>query len=235
MTEEKHKADPGKMNQTSKNSLFTKLLFIMLLVAVGATVVQQMRQSPGSSTPINNKTFIELPDRKPLPVVTLTQAGKGEVTTEMMKGRWHLLFFGYTFCPDVCPVELSVLHQMMDILREQIASEQLPQTVFISIDPERDTPEMTAEYVEYFDPEFIGLTGTKTDLQILTMPFGITWMKQRNSISDKKTDENNYLVSHTTTIILVNPDMKVAGLFPAPHSAGEMAEMYQKIIHKEVR
>ena len=235
MTEEKHKADPGKMNQTSKNSLFIKFLFIMLLVAVGTTVVQQMRQSPGSGTPINNQTFIELPDRKPLPLVTLTQAGIGEVTTEMMKGRWHLLFFGYTFCPDVCPVELSVLHQMMDILREQIASEQLPQTVFISIDPERDTPEMTAEYVEYFDPEFIGLTGTNADLQILTMPFGISWMKERNSVSDKKTDEKNYLISHTRTIILVNPDMKVAGLFPAPHSAREMAEMYQKIIHKEMR
>jgi protein SCO1/2 len=99
----------------------------------------------------------------------------------------------------------------------------------LSIDPERDTPEMTAEYMEYFDPEFIGLTGTKIDLQILTMPFGITWMKERNSVSDKITDENNYLISHTTTIILVNPDMKVAGLFPAQHSAGEMAEMYQKI------
>ena len=90
----------------------------MLVLGVGATVVHQMRQSSDSNAPINNKIFIEFPDRKPLPIVTLEQAGKGEVSTEMMEGRWHMLFFGYTFCPDVCPVELSALHQMTDILRE---------------------------------------------------------------------------------------------------------------------
>ncbi len=241
MTEEKQGLDPVQNNQASKKSLLTPVIFIVLLLAIAITIVNQVRQASVSNRPISNKTFFEFPDRKPVPVVTLEQAGKGRISTEVMKGKWHLLFFGYTFCPDVCPVELTVLHQMTDILREQLPPEQLPQTLFISIDPERDTPEMMEEYVTYFDPDFIGLTGKKTDLKILTMAFGVSWMKQPNTdtttIDDispgKKKDKQNYLISHTTSIILVNPEMKVAGLFTAPHSAKEMAEVYQQVIQKE--
>ena len=145
--------------------------------------------------------------------------------------KWHLLFFGYTFCPDVCPVELTVLHEMTDILRHQIPQAQLPQTVFVSIDPERDTPEKITEYVTYFDTDFIGVTGKQTDLKILTMPLGISWIKEQ-SIDPAKKDDPNYLLSHSTTIILLDPDMRVAGLFLAPHSAEKMAQMYQKIVQR---
>ena len=243
MSANKNEQEPVSELQIQKKSRITQLIFVLLFLLAVVTLVNQIKPSLDTGKTFDSKTYIELPDRKPLPVVALEQAGKGEVSTEIMKGKWHILLFGYTFCPDVCPVELTVLHQMMDILRQQLPAKQLPQTVFISVDPDRDTPEMMAEYVAYFDPDFIGLTGKKIDLKILTMPFGISWMKQKNtepsglnsssSHSDNGKNKKNYLISHTTTIILVNPEMKVAGLFPAPHSAEKMAEVYQQVIQKE--
>jgi len=240
LLENKSEKASEQKNKTAKTSLITQLVFVLLFVIIVATIANQIKLSMDANKVIISQAYIELPDRKSLPIVSLEQAGKGKISTEMLKGKWHMLLFGYTFCPDVCPVELTVLHQMMAILRTQISSEQLPQIVFISIDPERDSPEIIADYVKYFDPDFIGLTGNKKELQILTMPLGITWMKQKNALKNNnnipvnknKTNEN-YLISHTTTIILVNPKMKVAGLFPAPHSAQEMAKIYRQVIEKE--
>ncbi len=231
MTEKKHEADYETTKQVSSTAVLSKILFFILLLAVIITMVSQFGSKDYSDSPISNKTYIELPDRKQLPIVKLKHSEKGQITTEILKGKWHLLFFGYTFCPDVCPVELTVLHEMTDILRHQIPQAQLPQTVFVSIDPERDTPEKITEYVTYFDTDFIGVTGKQTDLKILTMPLGISWIKEQ-SIDPAKKDDPNYLLSHSTTIILLDPDMRVAGLFLAPHSAEKMAQMYQKIVQR---
>ena len=233
MTNGNNKTDSESKKKTSKCSLFTKVIFIVLLLAIVITVVNQLSQLIDKNKSINRKTFIELPDRKALPSVTLEQAGKGQVSTESLKGKWHLLFFGYTFCPDVCPVELSTLRKMMDLLREDIPAKQLPQVVFISVDPERESPEKIKEYVTHFDPEFIGMTGEETDLRILSMPFGISWMKEKNTHPMAKADDKNYLLSHSTTLVLLNPEAKISGLFPAPHSAHEMAKVYEAVVQKE--
>ncbi len=227
-----------------QNARTTQIIFVLLFIAVMLTIIRQIIPSDNSHSSIDPKTYIALPDRKPLPVVILKQAGKGAISTESMKGKWHLLVFGYTFCPDVCPLELTALHQMMDILRTELSPEQLPQIVFISIDPQRDTPEIAAQFAAYFDKGFIGLTGDQSDLKTLTIPYGITWMKQQatdsttvsdnDSVKKQPYNNNKYLISHTTTIILVNPEVKVTGLFPAPHLAREMARIYQQVIQKEV-
>ncbi|MCK5916891.1 MAG: SCO family protein [Cocleimonas sp.] len=233
MVNQKPETENNSGANSVKNTPVKKVLFLVLLLAVVLTAVNQLIPSSDLNKPINPKTYIELPDRKALPVVTLEQAGKGKVSTATLKGKWHMLLFGYTFCPDVCPVELSTLHKMMGDLRKQLPAEQLPKIVFVSVDPERDSAEMLEKYVKHFDADFIGLTGKQTDLTRLAMPFGISWMKQLNTDTIGKKNNKNYLLSHATTIILVNPDTKVAGLFPAPHTANEMAVAYQKIIQKE--
>lgn len=219
-------------NQKTKSgkSLLTKLLFIILLILVIATII--MKNIPTKEA-INKNTFIEFPDRRVLPVVVLEQAGTEGFSTNTIKGKWHILYFGYTFCPDICPLELTTLHQMMKILREEITEPDLPQIIFISIDPDRDKPEQVKEYVSSFDKSFIGLTGKKEALETLASPFGIGWSKDA-PLNPKNSNENDfYTVSHSTTLLLINPDSKVAGMFPAPHSAKDMAKFYKTIIKNE--
>ena len=189
MVNKKTKTEAKSGGDQVKNPFFKKVFFFILLLAVLLTAVSQLLPFSGFNKPISAKTYIALPDRKPLPVVILEQAGKGQVSTATFKGKWHMLLFGYTFCPDVCPVELSTLHHMMDDLRQRLPAEQLPQIVFVSVDPERDTADRLAQYVKHFDADFIGMTGKNTDLTQLGMPFGIAWMKQLNPNSPA-TDKN---------------------------------------------
>ena len=224
---------PSNPKTQFKSSLFTKLLFIVLL---GAIILTIMTKNPSSTTlkeAASKNTYIEFPDRKPLPLVTLEQANTNGFATNKIKGKWHILYFGYTFCPDICPVELTALHQMMEILRKEIAESELPQVIFISIDPERDTPEQVKKYVSAFDKSFIGLTGKQQALNTLASPFGIAWTKDAAPTTPDSNEDSFYTVSHSTTLLLINPDSKVTGMFPAPHIAKDMSQIYKTIIKKE--
>ncbi|CAA6809299.1 MAG: Cytochrome oxidase biogenesis protein Sco1/SenC/PrrC, putative copper metallochaperone [uncultured Thiotrichaceae bacterium] len=233
MTNKTQKSHSGTNAHKPKNTLTTKIIFIVLLLIALLTLASQIIPSDNADQAVNPNTYIELPDRKPLPHVTLEQAVKGEISTTALTDKWHMFLFGYTFCPDVCPVELSNLHQMMDALRKELPPEALPQVVFVSIDPDRDTPERMEAYVKHFDADFIGMTGKKTDLQALTMPLGISWKKEQTIDATGKVDKENYLVTHSTAIILSNPKAQVTGLFTPPHSAKDMAKAYQIAIQTE--
>lgn len=233
VTNKTYKSHSRVDEQKPRNTFTTKIIFIVLLLIVLLTLASQIKQSNNADHAINPKTYIELPDRKPLPQVPLEQAVKGETSTSAFTGKWHMLLFGYTFCPDVCPVELGKLHQMMEALRKELPPEELPQVVFISVDPDRDTPQRMEEYVKHFDSDFIGMTGKTTDLQALTMPLGISWKKEQTTDATGKTANENYLVTHSTAIILSNPDARVTGLFSPPHSAKDMAKAYQIAIQTE--
>ena len=222
---------PNKKTQL-KSSLITKLIFIVLLAAIILTIIMKNPSSTTLKEAASKNTYIEFPDRKPLPLVTLEQASTNGFSTGKIKNKWHILYFGYTFCPDICPVELTALHQMLEILRKEIAEPELPQIIFISIDPERDTPEQVKKYVSAFDKSFIGLTGKQQALNTLASPFGIAWMKDAPA-TQNSSNNSFYTMSHSTTLLLINPDSKVAGMFPAPHLAKDMAQVYKTIIKQE--
>ena len=223
-------------NQTKdkmKNTLLTKLIFIVLLVLIVMTIVFKKQTSMTLKEAASKNTYIEFPDRKQLPLVMLDQANTDGFSSSKIKGKWHILYFGYTFCPDICPVELTVLHKMREILRKEITEPNLPQIIFISIDPERDTPDQVKKYVSAFDKNFIGLTGENKTLQTLASPFGIAWTKDAIPTTSDSNKDTFYTMSHSTTLLLINPDSKVTGMFPAPHTAKDMALIYKTIITKE--
>lgn len=216
-----------------QSTRFTKLLFLVLLISVGFTVgVQIYKFVRQSHQPIDPHTFISFPQSKPIPEATLKVVGKGEVSSrQLLSGKWHLVYFGYTYCPDVCPVELTALHHMYTQLKQTLPKEKLPQVVFISIDPDRDTPEKSMKYVHYFDPDFMAATGNKNQLIILGHPLGIAWHKERNTNIQAKLSDKNYIMSHSTTILLVNPKGKVVGMFPAPHNPEKMVKVYSQLVN----
>ena len=125
--------------------------------------------------------------------------------------HWNLVFFGFTHCPDICPLTLQVLanarQQMLDA-----GAQELPRIVLISVDPERDTPEIISQYVGYFGAGVIGVTGELAEVRKLTDGLGVFF--QKTSV-----DDGDYSVDHSAVVIVVDPQSNFHALFSAPHEA----------------
>jgi protein SCO1/2 len=142
-------------------------------------------------------------------------------TNNELRGHWSFLFFGYTHCPDVCPTTLSVLNSVATRLRERAGQTRF---VFVSVDPERDTPDKLSQFVSYFNADFIGVTGTAEAIGELTRQLGV--------IAARVEDEagaDNYLVDHTASILLVDPDGRFHALFSPPLKAADIAADFIRI------
>ena len=141
---------------------------------------------------------------------------KGETVTEKdFLGHYTIYFFGYTYCPDVCPTELQVLTAALKELGPE-AAKITP--VFVSIDPERDTPKIVGEYIENFDSRFVGLTGIPEQLAMMAKAFHIYYKKA----PDPK-DAKNYGMDHSSILYLMGPDGKFAKHFPYSTDAKKLA------------
>jgi len=142
---------------------------------------------------------------------------------ERLQGKWSFLFFGYTSCPDICPMTMAVLDQVNDLLSAQSTEEQL-QFVLVSVDPDRDAPERLRDYVAYFDDSFIGLSGPDANLQELTRQLGIMY------IPGAALDGEDYLVDHSASILLIAPNLSLIGVFSAPHDPKDIADRAARIM-----
>ncbi|MFN7064870.1 MAG: SCO family protein [Aquificaceae bacterium] len=121
------------------------------------------------------------------------------------QGKIVLIFFGYTHCPDVCPMALETMAKVMQRLKPEEA--QRIQALFISVDPERDTPEVLKSYVPYFNPTFIGLVGTEEEIRRTAKEYKAYYRKVEGESA------GGYLVDHTATIYLITPDNRIKLLF----------------------
>ena len=139
-----------------------------------------------------------------------------------LQGKWSLLFFGYTHCPDVCPITLSALNQTVKILQEKRQDNNL-QVLFVSVDAQRDTPEQIAGYVGYFNPGFIGLGGNRSQIDSIARQIGVAYFIGNNEGS------NEYTVDHTASVFLIDPEKRLVGIYSAPHNADEIASRFIQI------
>ena len=127
-----------------------------------------------------------------------------------LEGQWNLLFFGFTNCPDVCPDTLAMLARSMDQL-ELMRREEKPQVVFVSVDPDRDQGELLADYVAWFNDDFIGVTGNDAQLQALTRQLGVVYFHEA---PDEQT--GFYNVDHSASVLIVDPQGRLYGRFAHP-------------------
>ena len=142
-------------------------------------------------------------------------------TPQSLQGHWTLVFFGYTFCPDICPITLASIKQFHDLLVDSGENNEA-QVVLVSVDPERDTQEVLSNYVTYFNPEFLGARGE----------YAVTYTLARNmnvSFSYTRIDDDNYLVNHNGEIMLMDPDGNNVGFFKAPHNPPDMLDNFQAV------
>jgi len=161
---------------------------------------------------------------KALPEFELIDHNGQPLNNTRLLNRWSLMFFGYTHCPDVCPTTLQDLGDMMKAIKQEEVRRVL-QVVFVSVDPERDSAEILKNYVQYFNPDFVGATAALPALERLTSAVGI--MHSRDKTSEGQVV---YGVSHSSSILLINPRAKFSGLFSAPHNSIAMANDLTRII-----
>ncbi|MCI0750058.1 MAG: SCO family protein [Nevskiales bacterium] len=160
-----------------------------------------------TQTPILHSGIL-LPTPRPVAPFALTRQDGVAFTEADLRGHWSLLFAGFTYCPDVCPTTLTVMKQVEQGLRD---SRRALNAVFVSVDPERDTPEQLSRYVRYYSPTLTGITGPFEQLDRLCASLGIAYIKVPGTLPQ------NYTVDHSAVLVLVNPQGQVAAYFQPPH------------------
>jgi len=167
-----------------------------------------------------------LPELRGLPPFSLMDQQDKPFDNQRLLGRWTLLSFGYTYCPDVCPTNLAMMAEVDS--RLQHAEVKTPyQFGFVSVDPLRDTLQRLAEYVGYFDPSFLGITGSETALQALTRPLGILYQRVETQQSAM-----DYVMDHSANLVLLDPQGRYYALFSPPHDADNMTADLLAIMHQ---
>ncbi|VAW82382.1 Cytochrome oxidase biogenesis protein Sco1/SenC/PrrC, thiol-disulfide reductase involved in Cu(I) insertion into CoxII Cu(A) center [hydrothermal vent metagenome] len=164
-----------------------------------------------------------LPTARPIAEFSLIDQKGAPFTLDSLKNHWTFTFFGYTQCPDVCPTSLAMLAQVIRLLEKDPAVGTLPRGLFVSVDPKRDTPDVLAQFIPYFHPDFIAATGSDEELHKLTRQLGLLYGKSEGD------NENDYLMDHSAAIILFDPDGNYRALFNVPHDSKLIANEFVMI------
>ncbi len=196
------------MTQPVKITL--SLIISILLIGTAAYLAQQSANTtPGSEA--------RLATPKPLTAFQLTAHDLKPLNIERLKGKWTLLFFGYTHCPDVCPTTLTELTQVAEQLPPEVLNNT--QFVLVSVDPQRDSPESLAEYVSYFNESFLGATGSIGALTAFARQLDSKFSLETNPAGEP-------VVNHSSAMLLIDPQARYYARFKAPHYAEEIRAQY---------
>jgi protein SCO1 len=157
------------------------------------------------------------------PFVLTDQDGR-RFDNARLTGRYTIYYFGYTYCPDVCPTDMQVLGQALRTLdREDAALAAKIQPVFVTVDPTRDTPPVVKQFVAAFHPRFIGLTGSEAQVERVAKLYGVYFRKQEPAPGTQ-----GYLVDHMRTAFLFGPEGRPIALLPVETDAAQVVAELRK-------
>lgn len=220
------------MATSSMKRQFILIIFVVAVIALLFGMWSRHNISPAVKENQNKPEVLSLasatvlPQDKELAPFQLIGANQQAFTNDNLKGHWSLVFFGFTNCPSLCPSTLTTLNKVY----EQLESEKqvnLPQVVFISVDPDRDTPPRITEYLQGFNKHFIGATGTQEQLDQLTHQLSVLYMKVTQPGHE---NDNTYTIDHSGTILVIDPAGNWYALFNTPHDANNITKDYQTIV-----
>lgn len=211
-------------NQTVSQSRGVKItvtvvvLFILLVIAMFVHRIQQPRIMTVAEMKVNGAYMLDTP-RKIGEFNLIDQSGK-PFTNDRLEGAWTLVFFGFTNCPDVCPTTMAFLSELVESLEGTEADDT--RVVMVSVDPARDTVDVLAEYVPYFNPGFVGVTGEFLDIHRFATGLNTPFRKAPGQ-------GENYQVDHSANVVLINPRGDYHGFFRAPLDLGKMKLTYRSV------
>ena len=197
------------------------LLVLALVLLVAGTFWLVQPQTGKGALQLTSAGIVLLPKARPLPDVDLGTANGQHFGADFFKGRWTLVLFGYTFCPDVCPTALSELRRIRAALPADVR-DRLSVTM-VSVDPQRDSPERMQQYVTYFDPTFTGMTGEMVEVQKASAAMGLPFIPG-------DTSKQNYTVDHSGHLGLIDPQGRQVGYARGPLREAQLIEQLPALL-----
>jgi protein SCO1/2 len=209
-------------NRTDSRFILMAALVAMVSAAAGFSLWKLRQEGPAEMT----AALRILPEPRVLADFDLVDQDGEPFSLQRLNGKWSLLFFGFTHCPDVCPSALYDLHQVNQAVAGAGGNKAAYQVIFVSVDPERDSPQRLKDYVDYFDPDFLAVTGSPEQLAALSKQIGVAYR-----IEPHEPGNENYTVDHSASVMLTDPRGRLHGVFPAPHDADKMARDLKALVN----
>jgi protein SCO1 len=178
------------------------LLITVIMVATGAWISRQISSKTQVATVSESSAITLLSTTRALPKLKMVDQNTQTFTQMDFKGHWSLVFMGFTNCGHVCPTAMAEIRMIHDGVNEPL------RVVFISVDPERDTPEIIGQFVESFDESFIGITGTHIEIEKLAAALSAPYFVDNSG--------GSYIVDHSAALFLVDPTASLAGVITQP-------------------
>lgn len=203
----------------NKGALMAKWIWIGVFVLAVGVAAWMLTPNPANDTASNTRNQMENLVGGPFSLVN--QDGE-RVTDKDFLGSYFLVYFGYSYCPDVCPVDLQSLTAALDLLDEETLGKVRP--VFITIDPERDTVEVMKAYVSLFHPKLIGLTGTPGEITAATRAYRVYARKVETE------SDSEYLMDHSAITFLMSPEGKYIAHFSTGFKPEAMAQRLEDVV-----
>jgi protein SCO1/2 len=166
---------------------------------------------------------IYFPEPRAIQDVNLIQQNGQPLTQNDFKGQWSFLYFGYTYCPDICPTTLAELSKVEQLLAQRGLNQDTAY-LLISVDPQRDTPQRLQEYTTYFNPKFKGATGSPDELAKLAKQCAVAY-----HVPEHAKDDTSYFVDHSSTVSLIDPDAHLRAIFTPPQVPETLVADFLKI------
>ncbi len=215
------------VGKTQKNSAVKKtVLFLLLLVAVvtGLTVHKIVNKPALTKEQLQAMGTVVFETPRSFNIEGLVNHKGQPFTSKDLEGGWSLVYFGYTFCPDICPASLGQMNKLDSELKTknpELAGKM--QYIMVSVDPGRDTVEKLKGYVPYFNPEFVGVTGDVKGIHDLTRQLNVAF----TPVVDK--NDEFYLVDHSANLIIINPRGDYHGFIRPPLEPEKMSIMMKSV------
>jgi protein SCO1/2 len=208
-----------------KRWLWAALAAGIALLAIGVTLwlVGRPAEKPTAQFVEVAEGVYILPKPDSIAKFALVSHDNAVFDNRALEGKWSFLFFGFTHCPDLCPTTLAVFQQVYRRLGEAPGNLADVQFVFVSVDPERDTPQVLKEYVGHVNLAFIGVTGGGPGLAQLADSLGVVYAKVPGTTAEQ------YFMDHSSAVLLTDPDGRFHGVFAAPHAAQRIVDGYREI------
>lgn len=208
-----------KHGSLKSNAMMAATVLAAMLAAVWLAALDRKNDSQAILLPDRVMTVFPVP--KPLTAFALTDHQHRVFDVSRLKGKWSFLFFGYTHCPDICPATLAILARARDDIANSAVDPGNIQFVFISVDPNRDTPAKLGEYVAYFHAMLLGVTGDDAQIGNLAGQLDAAYQVEFTPGSE------NYPVYHSASVFLVDPQARYLAMFKPPLDAETIGRRFK--------
>lgn len=220
----------GAMNAPNHRGLVRRSFLFVLVAALaaglGLLAAQHYFPAPlpathSVPTPVGLKAVRLISPARTLPDYRLTLSDGSLLTPSSLRGHWTLVFLGFTHCPDVCPTTLASLAKAQDTWKT-LPTNRRPRVLFVSVDPERDSPKIAGEYAHFFHPDTLAATAEPTALADFAQSLGLVFAKV-------PLPDGGYTMDHSATLVLLDPQGRQAGLLRAPLAPKDIGDDLRRL------